>query len=164
MSIQSPGISCAFILALVTFTGCTGSTESPQNSLAANAGASAPTSQAALTSDHSNSENKTPTASSEEALDGLPEDVFVAKSHVSSQLTETSRHRNVHLKYSAGDIENPVSTFHAGMKDNGWTLVTSSELPIGTIANFSKDDRRCTVSVAPPKDQLVQVAIVIPKQ
>ena len=160
MTVQRPGSLCALLLAVVMFTGCTGSTESPQNPPAVNAG----TNDEALDTDYSNLENQTSSASSEESFDAFPDDIFIAQSHSSAQLSETNGMQNLHLKYPASDIASFVEIFHDGMKEKGWTLVTSSELPIGTIANFSKDDRKCTISVAPPKDQIIKVAIVIPNK
>lgn len=92
------------------------------------------------------------------------EDTFIAEGLTSSELSEVGGKQNLILQYPESDIASFVEAYHKGMKEQGWTLVTSSELPIGTIANFSKDDRKCTVSVAPPKDQIIKVAIMLPQK
>ena len=69
---------------------------------------------------------------------------------------------NLILEYAASDDHNTfVKNYLDSMTKQGWTQVTSSELPIGTMTNFSKDQRKCTISISPPKNDLVKVAIVL---
>lgn len=91
----------------------------------------------------------------------VPDDIYVAEGHSSVDMVESGGRKNLVLEYPVSEIAAFIEAYHEGMKASGWELVTSSELPIGTLANFSKEDRKCTVSIAPPKEEIIKVAIVM---
>lgn len=148
---------------MAIIVGCAGSTDPDPSPSTGEAGASVD-SPAQPSSSESGDEVDTPATEDKSASDSVPEDLYIAENHSSAQVNEIGGKQNLVLEYPAGDTESFVETFHNRMKEKGWTLLTSSELPIGTIANFSKDDRKCTVSIAPPKDQIIKVAIVLPQE
>ena len=164
MSIHHPWSLSAFLFAMAIFVGCAGSTDPDPSSSTGETGASVDPPAAQPSSSESGDEVDTPATEDNGALDSVPEDLYIAENHSSAQVNEIGGKQNLVLEYAAGDTESFVESFHNGMKEKGWTLLTSSELPIGTIANFSKDDRKCTISIAPPKDQIIKVAIVLPQE
>ena len=164
MSIHHPWSLSAFLFAMAILVGCSGTTDSDPSSSTSETSASADSPAAQPSSSEPGDDVQTPAAEDKSALDSVPEDLYIAENHSSAQVNEIGGKQNLVLEYAAGDAESFVETFHNGMKEKGWTLLTSSELPIGTIANFSKDDRKCTISIAPPKDQIIKVSIVLPSE
>ena len=174
----------ALTLAVTGFAGCSGSTDSTTDDSAAsdnstpaagdsNGGSAGPEEvagngggqmpAASVGGTDGAGTDGAGTADSEAALpEGIPEDIHIADGATSSQLNEAGGKQSLILEYPAGDAAPFIKDYHEAMKSNGWTLVTSSELPIGTIANFTKDDRKCTISISPPKEEIIKVAIMLP--
>ncbi|MEM8733934.1 MAG: hypothetical protein AAGG44_06925 [Planctomycetota bacterium] len=163
MNIPSPWLLAAIFLASSIVSGCADTTTPQANPTISNPEKDAD----AVNTDNSASKSKTevqlPAAAEEDLTNSIPKDIYIAEEYLSSQMAEIAGKQNVILEYEVDDIESFIESFHDGMKEQGWVLVTSSKLPIGTLANFSKDDRKCTVSISPPKDQIVKVAILLPQ-
>ena len=139
------------LLALVMFVGCSGNTEpKPASGSKTNgSNSSSPT---------SNAKEKTNAS----VPDGFPNDVYIADGAKVVDFKKSGGKDNLILEYPESDIDEFVTSYLDGMTEKGWTQVTSSKLPIGTITNFSKDDRKCTISISPPKDKVIKVAIMLP--
>lgn len=156
---------CATLLAMAMFAGCTGDTETtpspestPANSQPVTPEASEPEEATETEKAKDNNEE-----TSNSIPDDFPDDIYVADGSKTSEFKESGGKNNLILEYPASDIDEFVAGYQKGMTEQGWTQVTSSKLPIGTITNYSKDDRKCTISISPPKDEVIKVAIVLPK-
>ena len=93
--------------------------------------------------------------------DDFPKDIHVAEGAKSAEFVQAGGKGNLVLMYSATDEEQFVKTYLEAMVAEGWTQVTSSKLPIGTLTNFKKDDRKVTISISPPKEEMIKVAIIV---
>lgn len=164
MSVPRPNSLAAVGLAIGIFSGCIGTTPPQSNPSTRNTDENSDASSSNAVRSLSNAEGQQPLAAAGDLSDLIPEDIYVARKHMSSRMTQIGGKQNLTLEYDVSDIESFIEAFHNGMKEQGWTLVTSSALPIGTIANFSKSDRKCTVSIAPPRDRIVKVAIMLPQE
>lgn len=92
----------------------------------------------------------------------FPKDVYIAENPTDAQFSESGGKVNLTLLFAGSDADALVKSFQEGMAEQGWTEVTSSKLPLGTITNFSKDDRKCTISIGPvPDKDLLKVAIML---
>lgn len=152
MSMQNLKSSRAAILGIVLFVGCVGNTETTPSS----------ESQSTDTS----SETRDATESKDQASNTLPvefpTDIFVANDPKVTAFKEIGGKKNLLLEFLANDGDDFVKNYQDGMSHHGWKLVSSSKHPIGTISNYSKDDRKCTISISPPEENSIKVAIVLP--
>lgn len=149
-------------LAMAMFVGCAGNTETAPDS-----DPQVDNSESQV--DRSEPESvvsETPAASAEDEgtakliPDSFPEDIFVAEGREVIDFKEMGGKMNLILNYPATDIDEFIKSFQDGMAAQGWTVVASSKLPIGTLTNFSKDDRKCTISIGEPKDNVIKVAVI----
>ena len=141
---------CISFLALFILVGCSGESETKSN---AGSTTNAPKSDTSTSS----SANKQETGPS--IPDDFPKDVHVAAGATATSFEGSDGAGNLILEYPESEIDVFIKSYLEGMVQLGWNQVTSSQLPIGTITNFSKDDRKCTISISPPKEKVIKVAI-----
>lgn len=142
---------CATILAMAVFVGCTSNTETTPSS----------ESKGNISEAETQKEDDGNEKTIASIPDDFPSDIYVVDGAKVIEFKEIGGKKNLILDYPASDSDDFVESYQNGMSEQGWTVVASSKLPIGTITNFSKDDRKCTISVAPPKDEVIKVAIVL---
>lgn len=148
-------VRCASLLAVALFMGCAESTETvtdpPPSSDSADT-VSEPAAQDATVVEES-PDNAIP--------DDFPSDIYVADGQTTAELRDIGGKKNLILDYPASDEDEFIKGYQDGMAEKGWAVVASSKLPIGTLTNFSKDDRKCTVSIGQPEDGVIKVAIIL---
>ena len=142
---------CVTILSTVILVGCSGNSETAQVSV--------PQSKNVSTSGDQVADDATK-KSSDSIPDSFPSYIYVADGWSSTDFKKSGGKDNLILQYPEGGNEDLVKNYLDGMSQKGWAQETSSELPIGTITNFSKDSRKCTISISPPKDKTITVAII----
>ena len=79
---------------------------------------------------------------------------------VSAQSSDRNGKISLILDYDTTDVKAVVEKSQTEMAALGWKQIVSSDLPAGTVTNYSKDDRKCTVSIG-PNDGQVKVAIML---
>ena len=146
------------ILTMALLTGCSGTAETQSGTASSANVDSNPSDTAADSEDNAvaNGDDETAAVSIPE---DFPADIHIAEGAQSAEFLEIGGKENLILEYPASD--DFVKNYLDGMAQQGWNQVASSELPIGTITNFSKDERKCTVSISPPKDNRIKVSIAL---
>ena len=141
----------ATTLVVVLLIGCTGNKEITQNSVPATKNGS--TSKGHVASDENGKTNNS-------IPDDFPSDIHIVDAAKSTELKKSGGKDNLVLTYPERDHDELVKSYLEGMSQLGWAQVTSSKLPIGTITNFTKEDRKCTISIGLPEDKMIVVAII----
>lgn len=161
-------------ITLLTFiAGCSGNVEvdqaNQQNESASSSQSSETPSESAETAGDT-AENAVSSGASQANAplipESFPKDVYTAEAPTDAQFSEAGGKTTLTLLYAGRDKEDFfVKSFQAGMAEQAWTEVTSSKLPLGTITNFAKDGRKCTISIGQVPDQdLLRVAIMLSKK
>ena len=153
------------LVVLLILSGCTGEVKTPGD-LAVDASESEVS--VANSSTVVAGEDARPSGAPTDALQSaksVPEDfpkdvVVVAGSQVTSFM-EAGNKMTLMLRYPEGDVEELVKRYQVGMADQGWKQVASSALGIGTVTNYSKDDRKCTISIGKQGDGQLKVAVML---
>ena len=147
---------CFPILSMVILIGCGGETKTDTNSGPDTDNTRSARNTKSLDSQEGGTKNDRSKVS---IPDDFPKDIYIAEGATDAK--ETGGTGNLILEYPESDIDAFIKSYREGMVEKGWTQLASSKLPIGTITNFSKDDRKCTISISPPKDNVIKVAIVL---
>lgn len=154
---------CLIVLTSLMLVGCAGDADpAPGGEPAARI--SSPENQqnsAAEPAEAEKSDIESRETASHSIPDGFPADIFVADGSTVLEKNDNGGKKSLVLEYAASDIEEFIKNYQDGMSQRGWTQVASSKHPIGTITNFSKDDRKCTISISPPKAELIKVSILL---
>ena len=145
---------CVAMIALTGLAGCTDSATVAQNSESKKI--LNPEIQEVASDLDDGTKQDTP---KNEIPKSFPNDVFVADDPVTVHYNKKGESKNLILDYAANDHDAFVEQCQDSMTGSGWKTVTSSELALGTITNFSKDARKCTITIGRPKDGLIKVAI-----
>ena len=141
------------VLAIIFCIGCSTETETDTN-----------TKQKTNNTKNTNTQESSSDKSTKASIpDDFPEDIFVADGATKTNYAESGGAQNLILEYPESEIDAFIKSYQEGMIKQGWTEVTSSKVPIGTITNFSNGDRKCTISISPPKEKIIKVAIVLRK-
>ena len=159
---------CITIFAICVFVGCSNTTET-KPSTDATSKSDTHSDESSNGSDNQESVGGTDQATSDDSAavsipDDFPNDIHIADGAKSAEFVQAGGKDNLVLMYAESDEQQFIKSYLDAMVSQGWTQVTSSKLPIGTITNFKKDDRKVTVSISPPKDKMIKVALVLSKK
>ncbi|MEM6688762.1 MAG: hypothetical protein AAF664_04995 [Planctomycetota bacterium] len=92
----------------------------------------------------------------------IPDDIYLSSDPKSVEFTKANGTIKLILDYEASDFDEFVKANQDGMVGKGWAIIASSNLAMGTVTNFSKEDQKCTVSIGSPDAQMIKVAVILP--